>query len=184
MNGKPSPITAWSGNTTECTVVDLGLWHQHGELPFDRYDLPVTEESARAESRTVDDERLAQRHEVSQGVKLADDDPASKQKDVTYQGVEIDRRLDPERRAPTRVHRRKRMLPGLQDDPPCPQPQRTGLTLARAWHGRLVHEAVAVYPRDAVVPAHQELKLLVTDLGGANELRIPCRCATVFVDEP
>ena len=163
-------------------VVDLGLRYEMSELAFERDQLLVAEECARAKAGTVDDDRFAQGHQIARRVELTNDDPASKEKEVANERVQINGRLNPHGRMPNCVLRRKRMLAGLQDH----------LSRAQLWREQVVRtllpakfigRTVAINPRDAVIGTGQKLELRVRDLGRAPELRVPVWSAPVVFDE-
>ena len=92
----PDAVVIGWPDTSPRSVIHLGLRHQVRELPLDRDELRVAEQVARPEPRAVDDERLAERHEVARCVERADDQSAAKEQEVTDESVEINRWLNPE----------------------------------------------------------------------------------------
>ena len=60
------------------------------ELAFEREQLLVAEESARAEPGAVDEDGFVQAHQILRGIKLANDNAASKEEDVTNESVQVD----------------------------------------------------------------------------------------------
>ena len=170
-------------------VVDLLLGHEHGELPLQRQQLIVAEEVARAQPGAVDDQRLAQRHELARLGELADLDAPAEVDEVVNQSIQVDGRLDAQLVAADRVAGGKGMLPGFQRDLAGAQvggKQRLFIVLGIVPCGARgrVAETVAVDPGDAESPPRQLLELAVGDLRGLAELAVPGRCPEVAVDQP
>src|SRR5205085_12617942 len=81
----------------QITVVNLRLRHQHFELAAHRTQLLIIKQCARAEARTVKDDRLRQTHEFFTAVKFLHDHASAGNIKVAQQGAQINRRLDQHR---------------------------------------------------------------------------------------
>src|SRR5262245_37355083 len=119
-----------------------------GELALERNQFLVAEESARAETGAVDDDGLVQGHQVAWSVEFANDDPASEEKEVANERVQIDGRLNSHRRSTDGVLRRKRVLTRFEHDLSQAQRGREKVA-ATALAASFVGRSVAVDPRHA-----------------------------------
>src|SRR5262249_22183558 len=135
----------------------------------------------------VDDDPLAQRHEIPRSVELANDDVTAPEEEFAHQRVKVDVRLDPDRRIAYRVLRREGMLARSIDFSSGVESGVEVWTLCGAWLPirvrLLVAQGEVVEPGDTEVRTCHQLQLTIGDIGGPAILRIPLVRAAILPDE-
>ena len=165
--------------------VDVRLGNEHGELPLQGHKLVVAEEVARSQAGAVDDQRLAEGHELARLGELADLDAPAEADEVVDERVEVDGGLDAQAVASNRVAGAEGVLPGAQRYLAGLQvggKQRL-LVLVPCVARGCVAKAVAVDPGHAEPAPRQLLQFAVRDLGGLAELGVPRGDSEVAVDQ-